>query len=202
MDNKKSKSNKGFTLVELIIVVAIIAVLAAVLAPQYLQYVERARQSNDLQIATNLIKAATIAAADPQSNIVQGTIIEVAWITSNDRPTYENWILVRDAGNPLSGGRTSAVIDYSTYDGKMLTLDAMEGIQKGILGIMGVEVLDNPREFYGIMDASSSAVAKSSNFVFHLNTSTGQVAVAYKDGTDGVKNIWVDEIGVNLIPHP
>ncbi len=199
---QNNKTNKGFTLVELIIVVAIIAVLAAVLAPQYLQYVERSRQSNDLQIATNLVKAATIAAADPKSNIVPGTIIEVAWITSNDRPTYENWILVRDAGHPSSGQRTSALIDYSTYEAKMIGLDAIGDIQKGVLGIMGVEVLDNGSEYYGIMDGSLSAVAKSNNFVFHLDTGTGQVAVAYKAGTDGVKNAWVDEIGVNLIPHP
>jgi type IV pilus assembly protein PilA len=44
---KIRKSNKGFTLVELIIVVAIIAVLSAVVAPQYIKYVERSRQGVD-----------------------------------------------------------------------------------------------------------------------------------------------------------
>ncbi len=78
----KKKNNKGFTLVELIIVVAIIAVLAAVLAPQYLQYVERSRQSNDLQIATSIMRAATAAVADPQNNVPTTGVITVVWATN------------------------------------------------------------------------------------------------------------------------
>ena len=45
--NKIRKSNKGFTLVELIIVIAVIAILSAVVAPQYIKYVERSRQGVD-----------------------------------------------------------------------------------------------------------------------------------------------------------
>ncbi len=201
MNKYISKSNKGFTLVELIIVVAVIAILAGVLAPQYLQYVERSRESNDLQVATNLIKAATIAAADPRSNVVPGTILEIAWITSTSRGSYENWILVRDAGHSSSGGRTSALIDYSTYQPKMIGLDVIGDIQKNVLGIMGIEILDNGSEYYGIFDEAQSAVAKSNSFVFHLDTTTGQVALAHGKN-DGIVNIWIDEIGVDLIPHP
>ncbi len=47
MKNQKSLTNKGFSLVELIIVVAIMAVLIGVLAPQYLRYVEKSRLQKD-----------------------------------------------------------------------------------------------------------------------------------------------------------
>lgn len=44
---QKTLTNKGFSLVELIIVVAIMAVLIGVLAPQYLRYVEKTRLQRD-----------------------------------------------------------------------------------------------------------------------------------------------------------
>ena len=63
---KKEKMNdKGFSLVELIIVIAIMAVLVVVLAPQYLKYVERSRNSTDLQNATAIVTACQVWAADP-----------------------------------------------------------------------------------------------------------------------------------------
>ena len=65
---KKEKMNdKGFSLVELIIVIAIMAVLVVVLAPQYLKYVERSRNSTDLQNATAAVTACQVYAADPEA---------------------------------------------------------------------------------------------------------------------------------------
>lgn len=64
---KKEMNNKGFSLVELIIVIAIMAILVVVLAPQYLKYVERSRNSTDLQNATEMVTAIQTYAADPEA---------------------------------------------------------------------------------------------------------------------------------------
>ena len=74
MNNLKEKKldNKGFSLVELIIVIAIMAVLIGVLAPQYLKYVERSRQSADLDSINTMIHAIEIYNADPNT-VTPGT---------------------------------------------------------------------------------------------------------------------------------
>ncbi len=63
----KKMNNKGFSLVELIIVIAIMAILIVVLAPQYLRYVERSRNSTDMQNARTIMTAVETWAADPQA---------------------------------------------------------------------------------------------------------------------------------------
>ena len=69
-------SNKGFTLVELIIVIAIIAVLAAVLAPQYLKYVDKSKAANDANTMGAIVQSVNTLVAD-------GTITEAETFTWN-----------------------------------------------------------------------------------------------------------------------
>ena len=72
---KKEMNNKGFSLVELIIVIAIMAILVGVLAPQYLKYVEKSRQSTDMQNMQSLKTAveAAVASGDVIGNAVLET---------------------------------------------------------------------------------------------------------------------------------
>ena len=51
---EKRMNNKGFSLVELIVVIAIMAVLVGVLAPQFIKYVEKSRESTDIQNADSV----------------------------------------------------------------------------------------------------------------------------------------------------
>ena len=58
------KDNKGFTLVELIVVIAILGVLMAVLVPQYIQYVEKSRETTDASVYAVVDTFAMKAALD------------------------------------------------------------------------------------------------------------------------------------------
>ncbi len=77
--NKKQKSltNKGFSLVELIIVIAIMAVLVGAFAPQYVKYLDKSRYASDVQVADSLRQAIEITYMDPMipnpSNLKKAT---------------------------------------------------------------------------------------------------------------------------------
>ncbi len=68
------KNNKGFSLVELIIVIAIMAVLIGVLAPQFIKFVEKSRESTDLQNVEEVKTAVETYVSDKGDTITDTTI--------------------------------------------------------------------------------------------------------------------------------
>ncbi len=158
---KARKNNKGFTLVELIIVIAIIAVLAAVLAPRYLQYVERSRQSNDLQVATSIMRAATAAVADPNNNAAPGGTYTFTWSTSGDAPTLEITDTSANADDILES--TAEVMGWEIATGGSAT---------------GTETI--------VVDDAESAAGNSADFIFTISMTDGNVTMASASlGTNG-----------------
>lgn len=59
------KTNKGFSLVELIIVIAIMAILVGVMAPQLIKWIEKTKISADVQLCDSIHTAMYTAMADP-----------------------------------------------------------------------------------------------------------------------------------------
>ena len=57
------KSNKGFSLVELIVVIAIMAIIAAVAVPVYNTYIDKAQNGSDASTIAEAFHAADIAAS-------------------------------------------------------------------------------------------------------------------------------------------
>ncbi len=190
--------NKGFTLMEVIVVIAILAILAAVAVPTVTGYIEEAKQTNDLQIATNLVKAAQITAVLDGLGAPDGAIVEVLWAT---RPEANSrGFAIREAS---VSSRVSA-IKPAGYTSKIPTA-TMRKIQDSILEAIE-EDGDVVYKSYGdailYTDLAESDVAANNSFVFHLNVNTGEVAMAYSAQYDGTKNIWIDEIGVNMTRVP
>lgn len=68
-------SNKGFSLVELIIVIAIMAILIGIVALNVIPYLEKSRESKDRQTIDSVYSAFQTAIADTQfSGEVTGTL--------------------------------------------------------------------------------------------------------------------------------
>ena len=127
---KKQKNNKGFSLVELIVVIAIMAVLVCVLAPQFIKYVERSRQSTDLQNVQELKSAIEADIAD--GKIAADVTITVTGgasgtaVSSETPAAADATVKLKSSGWPA--GPTE--YKYSVSDGKWSTVPSLENTKE------------------------------------------------------------------------
>ncbi len=171
--NLFKKNNKGFTLVELIIVVAVIAILATVLAPQYIRYVERSRQANDVQVATQIMRAATTVMNDPANDLPSGTDFTITWHSVDDNTSVGGW---------ASDGTIQVVAHVGSYASAI-----SEAMRIPILEIMGWHRPELSREPVWEGELGESSVSTTTDFTFTINSSTGEIS--------GIPQEWID-IGI------
>ncbi len=140
----KMKNNKGFSLVELIIVIAIMAVLIGVLAPQFIKYVERSRESTDLQNIEEVKTAVETYVADHGEDTLPATI-KVTWSNGPSGVINCTDVDVTEYGIDSSGIKTKSskwtggTLEYS-YSTTTYTWTAPTGVHADFFNADGTNV--------------------------------------------------------------
>jgi len=138
----KKTSNKGFSLVELIVVIAIMGVLMVVLAPQYLKYVEKSRLQKDNSAIAEIAENIKIAVADEEIakevRTASGSKAEVK-LTGGTALAYSASKLDTELKSILGD---KVELNSNTYSGKTVVISVE--LKNGIFVVSGNGLIYTP----------------------------------------------------------
>ena len=125
------KSNKGFSLVELIVVIAIMAIIAAVAVPAYSAYVTKAETANNDQKVNDAIYAAQLATIEFHTTVTvkssdDKTTVTIASTAGKTLPQIAGIIGVEDINEESTSivlyaktGTTFTAVNKTIANGKV-----------------------------------------------------------------------------------
>ena len=134
---REKKNNKGFTLVELIVVMAIMAILVGALAPQVVKYVEKARESKDLQAVSTVYTAVQTAIASSETTVanINGVKLESIGVYTKAQELLPS---ERDTSDEIIDSCKSKAATTKTTKGVYVTYDSTTGYLAVYIATAGI----------------------------------------------------------------
>lgn len=127
--SKVFKSQKGFTLIEILVVVIIVAILAAIAVPIYMRYVEKAK-ATEAQSALSTIRKAYDVYYQQYGSTTDFKVEDALKEAKIGEATTKNWKF-EVVGNPPKKYVATSTAEFSGGEGKQVWYDVPEAKYHG-----------------------------------------------------------------------